>query len=63
MRRLRQACHARRAASTISTAEPFRAQVEQWVAQDVGGIAIHAALKREHDRGHRPSAIGLKEST
>jgi hypothetical protein len=38
----------RRAASTISTAEPFRAQVERWVAQDVGGIAIHAALKREH---------------
>ena len=39
---------ARRAASTISTAEPFRTEVERWVAQDVGGIAIHAALKREH---------------
>jgi transposase len=39
---------AKRAISTISTAEPFREQVERWVAQGVGGIAIHAALKREH---------------
>jgi hypothetical protein len=38
----------RRASSTISAAEPFRAQIERWVAQDVGGIAIHAALQREH---------------
>src|SRR5258708_3450452 len=39
---------ARRARSTISTVEPHRAQVEGWAAQDVGGVAIHAALCREH---------------
>ena len=48
---------AKRAASTISTAEPFRAQVERWVAQDVGGIAIHAALKRKHGYTGSYSAV------
>ena len=48
---------ARRAASTISMAEPFRAQVERWVAQDVGGIAIHAALQREHGYTGSYSAV------
>jgi len=38
----------RRARSTISTVEPYRAQVERWAAQSVGGVAIHAALWREH---------------
>jgi hypothetical protein len=38
---------ARRARSTISTVEPYRAQVERWLAEGVGGIAIHAALCRE----------------
>ena len=38
----------RRASSTISTVEPYRAQVERWVGQGVGGVAIHAALWREH---------------
>ena len=38
----------RRARSTISTVEPYRAQVERWVGQGVGGVAIHAALCREH---------------
>jgi hypothetical protein len=37
---------ARRARSTISTVEPYRAQVERWLAEGVGGIAIHAALCR-----------------
>jgi hypothetical protein len=37
----------RRASSTISTLEPYRAQVERWAAQDIGGVAIHAALARE----------------
>jgi transposase len=39
---------ARRAQSTISGVEPFRALVERWTAQEVPGTAIHAALKREH---------------
>ena len=34
---------ARRARSTISTVEPYRAQVERWATEGVGGIAIHAA--------------------
>lgn len=40
--------HARRAHSTISNVEPHRTQVERWVAEGVGGIAIHADLCREH---------------
>ncbi|MGH2602111.1 MAG: IS21 family transposase, partial [Dehalococcoidia bacterium] len=36
---------ARRARSTISGVEPFRALVLQWVTQGVSGTAIHAALK------------------
>jgi transposase len=39
---------ARRASSTISTVEPYRAQVEKWVNESVNGAAIHAALRREH---------------
>lgn len=39
---------ARRAASTVSSVEPYRAIVERWLAQGVSGVAIHAALKREH---------------
>mgnify|MGYP000374336623 CR=1 FL=1 len=39
---------ARRAKSTISSAEPHRTLVERWVGQGVSGVAIHAALKREH---------------
>ncbi len=38
----------RRASSTISSVEPFRGQVERWAGQGVGGVAIHAALWREH---------------
>lgn len=44
---------ARRAASTISSVEPHRTIVERWLAQGVSGVAIHAALKREH--GYRGS--------
>jgi hypothetical protein len=44
-------------ASTTLTAKPFGAQVERWVAQDVGGIAIHAALKREHGYTGSYSAV------
>lgn len=39
---------ARRAASTVSSVEPYRAVVERWIAQGVSGVAIHAALKRDH---------------
>ena len=49
---------ARRARSTISTVEPYRAQVERWAAEGVGGIAIHAALCREH--GYRGSYSAVR---
>jgi hypothetical protein len=39
---------ARRARSTVSTVEPFRDLVARWAEQGVGGVAIHAALCREH---------------
>jgi transposase len=49
---------ARRASSTISTVEPYRAQVERWAAQGIGGVAIHAALAREH--GYRGSYSAVR---
>jgi len=39
---------ARRARSTISMVEPYREIVERWAAQKISGVAIHAALCREH---------------
>jgi len=39
---------ARRASSTISSAEAFRDRVTQWIAQGVNAVAIHAALCREY---------------
>ena len=48
---------ARRARSTISTVEPLRAVVERWVDQGVGGVAIHAALCREHGYSGSYSAV------
>jgi transposase len=39
---------ARRARSTISSVEPFRAIVERWHADGISGVAIHAALGREY---------------
>ena len=39
---------ARRARSTISSVEPYRALVERWAASEVSGVVIHAALCREH---------------
>jgi transposase len=44
---------ARRARSTISTLEPYRALVERWHADGISGVVIHAALWREH--GYRGS--------
>jgi hypothetical protein len=49
---------ARRARSTLSTVEPYRAQVERWAAEGVGGIAIHAALCRDH--GYRGSYSAVR---
>ena len=49
---------ARRARSTVSTVEPHRAQVERWVAGGVAGVAIHAALVREH--GYRGSYSAVR---
>jgi transposase len=49
---------ARRARSTISTVEPYRAQVERWATEGVGGIAIHAALCRDH--GYRGSYSAVR---
>lgn len=48
---------ARRASSTISTVEPYRAQVERWATEGVGGIAIHAALCRDHGYPGSYSAV------
>ena len=45
------------AASTVSSAEPYRAAIERWVAAGVQGRAIHAALKREHGYTGSYSAI------
>lgn len=44
---------ARRARSTISSVEPYRAVVERWLDDGVSGVVIHAALGREH--GYRGS--------
>src|SRR4051794_17591821 len=38
----------KRAASTVSSAEPLREIVQRWFDAGVQGSAIHAALKREH---------------
>jgi transposase len=38
----------RRAATTVSTLEERRAQIEAWVVQGVSGVVIHAALRRDH---------------
>jgi len=38
----------RRPSSTISSVEPYRVQVARWFDQGVGGVAIHAALCRQH---------------
>ncbi len=48
---------ARRARSTISSAEPWRERVAQWVGQGVQGVAIHAALCREHGYTGSYSAV------
>jgi transposase len=39
---------ARRAKSTISSAEPHRERIARWAAQGIQGVAIHGALKRDY---------------
>jgi transposase len=39
---------AKRPSSTVSKAQPWRAQVARWMDAGVEGVAIHAALVREH---------------
>jgi transposase len=48
---------ARRARSTISSVEPFRERVTRWAEQGVSGVAIHAALCREHGYSGSYSAV------
>lgn len=38
----------RQRSSSVSSVEPFRDKVEQWVAQEIPCRAIHQVLKREH---------------
>jgi transposase len=48
---------ARRASTTVSSAEPHRAAVKAWFEAGVQGRAIHAALQREHAYSGSYSAI------
>ncbi|MCA3130723.1 MAG: hypothetical protein ING74_06355, partial [Rhodocyclaceae bacterium] len=51
---------ARRAPSTVSSVEPYRALVQRWLEAGVQGKAIHAALVREHGlRGSYSSVARL----
>jgi hypothetical protein len=49
---------ARRARSTISSVEPYCAQVKRWLEQGVSGVAIHAALLRNY--GYRGSYSAVR---
>ena len=46
-----------RAASTISTVEAHRARIARWLDEGVSAVAIHAALKREHNFRGSYSAV------
>lgn len=48
---------ARRASTTVSSAEPYRAAVKAWFEAGVQGRAIHAALQREHGFSGSYSAV------
>jgi hypothetical protein len=47
----------KRAASTVSSAEPLREVVQRWFDAGVQGRAIHAALVREHGYQGSYSAV------
>lgn len=51
---------ARRAASTVSSVEPWRALVTAWVEEGVQGTTIHAALRRNH--GYTGSYVSVRPS-
>jgi len=48
---------ARRARSTISSAEPHRELITRWAAEGISGVVIHAALCREHGYTGSYSAV------
>lgn len=48
---------ARRARTTVSSAEPWRELVAGWIDQGVQGVAIHAALCRQHGYSGSYSAV------
>lgn len=48
---------ARRARTTVSSAEPWRALVAEWITQGVQGVAIHAALCRTYGYGGSYSSV------
>lgn len=47
----------KRASTTVSGLEPLRGQIAAWFAQDVSGVVIHTALKREHGYTGSYSAV------
>jgi transposase len=47
----------RRAPSTISSLEDHRARIVEWAQAGISGVAIHAALKREHGFAGSYSAV------
>lgn len=47
-----------RAATCVSTLEPYRKQIERWIAEGIQGTTIHAALVRNH--GYRGSYSAVR---
>ena len=47
-----------RAATCVSTLEPYRVQIERWIAEGIQGTTIHAALVRNH--GYRGSYSAVR---
>lgn len=48
---------ARRSRSTISTAEPWRMNIERWIGEGISGTVIHAVLCRSHGYTGSYSAV------
>jgi hypothetical protein len=47
----------RRPASTVSSLEDHRTRIVEWAQTGISGVAIHAALKREHGFAGSYSAV------
>jgi transposase len=45
------------ARTCVSTLEPYRAQIERWIAEGIQGTTIHAALRRNHGYSGSYSAV------